>query len=171
MRAPSPSTSRHAFGPATCLVLALALALPGGVTLSGEPARLEVIGEDGRLLAFLPMPEGQRWCLAWNHSVAGFPVLDCYRHIGGKMVLKRSHLPDFAAGLDHIPGRGRQVSDGEGGYWIEAIDEPVPGNAYRLRVGSLRVDHRLVADDREIRLSELAADQGVTIRLSAPSSP
>lgn len=171
MRASSLPASRQAFGPATCLVLVLALALSGGVALSSESSRLEVIGEDGRLLAFMAMPEGRRWCLGWNHSVAGFPVLDCYRHLEGRMVLERSHLPDFAAGLGHIPGRGRQVSDGEGGYWIEAIDEPVPGNAYRLRVGSLRVDHRLVTDDRDIRLSELAANQGVTIRLSAPSSP
>ena len=51
------------------------------------------------------------------------------------MVLTYAHLPDFAAGLDHIPGRGRQVSDGAGGYWIDDIDEPVPGNAYVLRPG------------------------------------
>jgi hypothetical protein len=54
------------------------------------------------------------------------------------MVLVRAHLPDFAAGLDHIPGRGRQVSDGQGGYWILDIDEPVPGNAYVLRPGRAR---------------------------------
>jgi hypothetical protein len=60
------------------------------------------------------------------------------------MVLVRSRLPDFAAGLGHIPGRGRQVSDGDGGYWILDIDEPVPGDAYVLRPGaSAPVDHRL----------------------------
>lgn len=52
------------------------------------------------------------------------------------MVLMRSRQPDFAAGLGHIPGRGRQVSDGAGGYWIIDIDEPVPGDAYVLRPGA-----------------------------------
>ncbi|MDN3520355.1 DUF1850 domain-containing protein [Halomonas ramblicola] len=133
-----------------------------------DEARLEVLSAGGEPLVSLPMPEGGGWCLEWNHSVEGFPVLDCYRHRDGRMVLTRSHLPDFAAGLDHVPGRGRQVSDGEGGYWIEDLDEPVPGNAYRLRVGAMRVDHRLVVDDARISLSRLAANRRVTIRLTTP---
>ncbi|MBY5923839.1 MULTISPECIES: DUF1850 domain-containing protein [unclassified Halomonas] len=107
--------------------------------------QLTVRDSEGRLLVAIPMPPGAGWCMAWNHSVEGFEVLDCYRHVEGQMVLERSHLPDFAAGLDHVPGRGRQVSDGQGGYWINDIDEAVPGNHYRLRVGAKRVDHRLVS--------------------------
>lgn len=159
---------------------------------------LQVSDQHGKPLVSLPMPEGAGWCLAWNHSVAGFEVLDCYRNRQGSMVLERSHLPDFAAGLDHVPGRGRQVSDGEGGYWIEDIDEPVPGNRYRLRVGAMAVNHRLVSRgeptlesliegwrqacgedsldslpdvDTPISLSVLAADRAVTVALSpAPSN-
>ncbi|TFH86067.1 DUF1850 domain-containing protein [Billgrantia azerbaijanica] len=131
---------------------------------------LEVIDAEGERLVSLAMPEGAGWCLEWNHSVEGFPVRDCYRHRDGRMVLERSHLPDFAAGLDHIPGRGRQVSDGEGGYWIEAIDEPVPGNAYRLRVGSMAVDHRLVAEGSRVSLSALAAGRRVTVRLTTAAA-
>lgn len=157
------TASRRAFVPAALL---LCLLLPLSV-LAAE-GWLEVHDDDGRRIAALPMPEGEGWCLEWNHSVEGFAVLDCYRHRDGRMVLERSHLPDFAAGLDHIPGRGRQVSDGEGGYWIEAIDEPVPGNAYLLRVGSLRVDHRLVVEGQRISLSRLAANRRVTIRLTLP---
>ncbi|WP_372614217.1 DUF1850 domain-containing protein [Halomonas sp.] len=138
---------------------------------AADEALLEVLDAGGERLVSLPMPEGEGWCLEWNHSVEGFPVLDCYRNREGRMVLVRSHLPDFAAGLDHIPGRGRQVSDGEGGYWIEDIDEPVPGNAYLLRVGAMRVDHRLVIDDTRTSLSRLAANERVTIRLALPSGP
>ena len=150
-----------------------ALLLCAGLVLAGpvagqDEARLVVSNEAGEPLVTLPMAEGEGWCLEWNHSVEGFPVLDCYRHRDGRMELERSHLPDFAAGLDHVPGRGRQVSDGEGGYWIEELDEPVPGNAYRLRVGGPAVDHRLVLDDTRISLSRLAADQPVTVRLVSP---
>ncbi|WP_136248304.1 DUF1850 domain-containing protein [Halomonas borealis] len=131
--------------PLPWLALALGLASMAPPALAACPSHeLRVLGAEGRMLARLPMPEGAGWCLAWNHSVEGFPVHDCYRNVAGRMVLQRSHLPDFAAGLDHIPGRGRQVSDGHGGYWIEDIDEAVPGDAYRLRVGAMRVDHRLV---------------------------
>ncbi|MCA1768551.1 MAG: DUF1850 domain-containing protein [Halomonas sp.] len=161
MRAPILTASRRTFVPAALLVCLL---LP--LSALAAEGFLEVHTDDGRRIAGLSMPEGEGWCLEWNHSVEGFAVLDCYRHREGRMVLERSHLPDFAAGLDHIPGRGRQVSDGEGGYWIEAIDEPVPGNAYRLRVGSMRVDHRLVVEGERISLSRLAANRRVTVRLT-----
>ncbi|WP_108445594.1 DUF1850 domain-containing protein [Halomonas denitrificans] len=159
----------RAWLPALLLCAGLWAAAPAPGDSAAPPARLEVRDADGERLVSLPMPEGDGWCLEWNHSVEGFAVLDCYRHRDGRMVLERSHLPDFAAGLDHIPGRGRQVSDGEGGYWIEAIDEPVPGNAYRLRVGAMRVDHRLVVDGERTSLSRLAANERVTIRLALPT--
>jgi len=132
---------------------------------AGPAATLSVTLDDGTPIARLPAPEGTGWCILWNHSVQLFEVADCYVHEDGRMVLKRSHLPDFAAGLDHIPGRGRQVSDGQGGYWIEDLDEPVPGNAYVLRTGGPKVDHRLRMGDRTISLTAAAARARVHIAL------
>ncbi|MCO6391044.1 DUF1850 domain-containing protein [Aliihoeflea aestuarii] len=146
------------------LLPALALTV---LALPATAGTIEVIGADSRKLASV---DAQSWCIAWNHSVAGFEVKDCYSLRGGLMVLERSHQPDFAAGLGHIPGRGVQRSDGAGGYWIDGIDEIVPGNCYRLRVGSARVDHRIVAGDIDISLTELAAGTSVAIRASDPES-
>ena len=123
------------------------------------------------VLATVPMPAGERWCILWNHSVQGFEVEDCYENRDGRMVLVRSHLPDFAAGLDHIPGRGRQISDGMGGYWIEDIDEAVPGNAYILRPGRPAVNHRLRTTTTEISLTALAEHARVRIALESEPSP
>ena len=95
----------------------------------------------------------------------GFQVADCYVNDAGRMVLKRSHLPDFASGLDHVPGRGRQVSDGRGGYWIEDIDEAVTGNGYALRTGGPKVNHRLQVGEQVISLSAAARRERVWIRL------
>lgn len=141
--------------------------LLGAALLAGPAAAgtLTATLADGTEIARLSVPEGSGWCVLWRHSVKGFEVADCYENRGGAMVLVRAHLPDFAAGLDHIPGRGVQVSDGAGGYWIEALDEPVPGNAYLLRPGGPAVDHRLRAAAGEVSLSALAAGRRVTIAL------
>ena len=147
---------------ALCLCLGL---LPGALS-AGELT--VTLADTGAVLGRLPMPEGARWSVLWHHSVDGYEVEDIYENRAGAMVLVRSHLPDFGAGLGHIPGRGRQVSDGAGGYWIEDIDEPVPGNAYVLRPGRAGVNHRLRTAERELSLTALAERARVRIALSSP---
>ena len=122
--------------------------------------------EDGTEIARLSVPEGTEWCVLWNHSVQGFPVADCYENQAGQMVLMHAHLPDFAAGLDHIPGRGRQITDGQGGYFIRDIHEPVPGNAYVLRPGAGPVNHRLQVGNTTVSLSAVAPRERVRIALT-----
>lgn len=133
-----------------------------------SPASAEVLTAtlpDGTEVARLNVPEGDGWCVLWKHSVQGFEVADCYANRDGTMVLVRSHQPDFAAGLGHVIGRGRQLSDGEGGYWIEDINEAVPGNAYVLRPGTMAVNHRISAASGEISLSAVAPHARVRIAL------
>lgn len=79
------------------------------------------------------------------------------------MVPTWSHLPDFAAGLDHVPGCGRQVSDRRGCHLLLDIDEPVPGNAFVLKPGSGAVDNRLKQGDRVVSLSSVAPGKRVRI--------
>lgn len=145
---------------------ALALAALAAVAGAAAPAgpRLEVVAGGATAMAADLGPDG-RWCLAWNHSVAGFEVRDCFRADGATLVLERSHQPDFAAGLGDIPGRGRVVSDGSGGYWIEDIDAAMPQGGLPLRVGSGRVNHRLLIGDDEIPLPAALARHSVVIRL------
>jgi hypothetical protein len=131
----------------------------------GEAGELVARLEGGAEIARLAVPEGGGWCVLWRHSVAGFEVADCYENRAGRMVLVRSHQPDFAAGLGHLPGRGRQRSDGAGGYVIEDLDEPVPGDAYVLRPGGPQVDHRLRAASGEVSLSALTPRPRVTLAL------
>lgn len=151
-------------------------AIRGGLCallLSAPPVAAEflvaTLAEDGTEIARLNVPDGTGWCVLWRHSVKGFDVSDCYENRGGRMVLVQSHLPDFAAGLGHIPGRGEQVSDGEGGYFILNIDEPVPGDAYILRPGLGPVDHRLQVGDRIVSLSAIAPRARVRIALMGNS--
>lgn len=116
-------------------------------------------------LAFAP---GQDICLTWAHSVTGGPVADCFSNKDGVLTLKRSYLHDFAAGLGEVTGRGTLRSATGGGYWIDAIDEAIPGNALRLRVGAPRVGHVLTDGTNRINLSARAAGARVILRLISP---
>lgn len=131
-----------------------------------EHVQLDVVGAHGNVLLTIPMRQNASWCLLWNHSVAGFTVSDCFVNKRNTLVLQSSHQPDFAAGLGYMDGRGNLASDGKGGYLITEINEPVPNNSLVLRVGSKAVNHRVLYNGQETSLSNAAAGQRVTLRLS-----
>jgi len=123
------------------------------------------IGTPEGALAGLEFPEEAEICLHWSHSVTGGAVADCFVNRDGVMVLDRSYLHDFAAGLGEVPGRGTLTSAPGGGYWITGMNEPVSGNALRLRVGPPSVGHRLEGPSGSVDLSATASGQSVTLRL------
>lgn len=127
----------------------------------GQEAVLEVT-TGSTVIHSLSLACEAAWIIRWNHSVTGVTVSDYYRWDGSSLLLTDTHTPSFDAGLGHIPGRGRLEGD-ESGYWIFDIDEPVPGNAYALRVGSARVNHRIVHNGEVYSLSEVAANTRVRI--------
>ncbi|MDP2737480.1 MAG: DUF1850 domain-containing protein [Pseudorhodobacter sp.] len=118
----------------------------------------------GVLLAHLPVASGAEFCLRWKHSVTGGKVADCFHVADGVMVLDRSFLHDYAAGLGEVPGRGVVHAASGGGYWINGINEIMADNQVTLRVGSFAVDHRLTGPAWRINLSALAAGQRVILR-------
>lgn len=152
-----------AIGPSGAAAFASSDATASPAAADGGSPYLVIRDNGGTELLALPLTDWPRWILRWNHSVTGIRVSDHYAFREGSMMLTASHTPAFDAGLGHIPGRGRQVSDGAGGYWILDLDEPVPGNAYLLRVGPMRVNHRIWHAGRTYSLSELAADSRVKI--------
>lgn len=146
---------------------ALLLFLSGPVAYAhGARPALDVVSQSGQVLVTIPMYNDDSWCLLWNHSVAGFTVSDCFVNRQDVLLLHSSHQPDFAAGLGYIKGRGQLAGDGDGGYLITDINEPVPDNALVLRVGSMAVNHRVLYNGKETSLSQVAAGQRITLRLS-----
>lgn len=147
------------------LTLTLLLLTFGSAAVEAGPDyQLEVRDASSQLLTNFPVHQGS-WCLHWNHSVTGIAVQDCYRTEAGQMQLSHSWQPDFAAGLGHFEGRGTLVSHPQGGYLIESINEPVPGNGLWIRVGSESVAHTLVSADTHLNLSQLAAGQRLRLQL------
>ncbi len=138
----------------------LAAALAAGPAAGGT---LTVRSGDA-VIAEAPLPEGAEWCLSWNHSVTGGAVADCFVNEEGTMVMERSYLHDFAAGLGDVPGRGTIRPAAEGGYWIEGIHEVV--DPLVLRVGRPSTDHRIRAGDTLIPLSRRVPGERVTIGIA-----
>lgn len=154
-------------------LLSLLLAFSTGViplAAYADPGqgKLLVVDVGGEQFAELAMAVGDRWCLVWNHSVTGFEVSDCFVLSAQAMLLESSRQPDFAAGLGHVEGRGTLRADGSGGYLIEGINEPLPGNVLRLRVGSEAVDHRIEHPRGTLRLSAESPHRRVEIRYAPP---
>ncbi|MCC5992322.1 MAG: DUF1850 domain-containing protein [Rhodobacteraceae bacterium] len=121
------------------VLAALFLAMPA----SAQPV-LQILSPQMGVIDTLPLPEGEEICLRWKHSVTGGPVADCFENRNGTLVLTRSYLHDYAAGLGEVPGRGhvRPATDGNG-YWIEGMNDPLPQNTLRLRTGGPAVGHHL----------------------------
>ena len=144
-----------------------ALFLP---TLAMAEPVLEVRLPSGAMLGALPMPAASEICLHWAHSVTGGAVADCFENRDGRLLLTRSYLHDFAAGLGEVQGRGRLISAPQGGYWITDMNAPLPDDRLDLRVGSARVGHRLVAEGAALELSRIAPRQRVRVGLVSPNS-
>lgn len=153
------------------LVLALSLAAPGlaAADTAMLEVRLEGGPEGGTVLGALPMPEGTEICLHWAHSVSGGAVADCFVNRTARLVLARSYLHDFAAGLGEMPGRGVLSPAPGGGYWINDIDEALPGDGLLMRIGQARVDHRLTDGEATLHLSRKAP--GALVRLQLRGDP
>jgi hypothetical protein len=117
-------------------------ALVAALSLSGTAAAQDLVVRDGMVpIARHALPV----CLVWNHSVTGGLVADCFAARDDVLVLERSYLHDFSAGLGEISGRGTLHPATGGGYWIEGIAAPMP-DGVTLRLGGANVAHRLMPD-------------------------
>ncbi len=142
------------------IAAALCLATP---VMADPVLRVELAS--GNVLAEWRLPEGREACLTWAHSVTGGAVADCFTQDAGQLLLSRSYLHDFAAGLGEVAGRGRLTAAPDGGYWIEDMAEPIAGNTLPIRIGAASVGHVLTLGPHVLNLSQQASGQAATLRL------
>ncbi|MFU8881197.1 MAG: DUF1850 domain-containing protein [Rhodobacterales bacterium] len=128
---------------------------------------LVVETRDGLRLGQLAFDDGAEICLSWAHSVTGGAVSDCFENRKGQMVLTRSYLHDFAAGLGEVAGRGTLRAAQGGGYWIDGIDEALDASGLTLRIGAPHVGHILGSDQQSLNLSAMAPGVRVSLRLQS----
>jgi hypothetical protein len=124
---------------------------------------------DGSEVVRLPLRHDPTWEIQWTHSVAGIVVRDIFAWRDERMLLTDTLTPLLdVAGLGHSPGRGELRDDGDGGYWIAAIDEPIAGNAYTLRVGGAAAPTVLVHGARSYPLSDDHAGARLRLEVDTP---
>lgn len=108
--------------------------------------------------------------IAYVHSIDRLPIEEDLRREGDQLIVERTRLREFGAGMGHIAGQSNGRADGE--WWVvDDLARPI-GPQLLLRVGAPRVDHRIRLGDTELRLSNCLAGQRVTIsadRVSAAS--
>jgi hypothetical protein len=138
--------------------LALAVALTA-LLLPVRPALR--LSDEGDTIGHLPLAEGERFTIAYVHSIDGLPIEEDIGVRDGHLVVEATRLRQFGAGMGHIPGEGTGHAEGE--WWvIEGIDRDI-GTELVLRVGSPAVDHRIRTPGDEVRLSPCLAARPVTV--------
>ena len=116
---------------------------------------LVVTTEAGEELVRDSLKTDPTWEYAWVHSVAQVRVRDVFAWRDGTMLLTDQFTPLIdIAGLGYTPGRGELRDDGEGGYWIAGIDEPIAGNVHRVIIGTELAPTTLVHAGRSYELSK-----------------
>ena len=151
------------------VLLGVSAALMAYEALFRPGPELVVSTDDGIEVVRLPLRTDPTWEVRWTHSVAGIVVRDIFAWRDGRMLLTDTLTPQLdVAGLGHIPGRGELRDDGDGGHWIAGIDEPMPGGAYWLRVGSEHAPTVLVHGAREFDLTSTHAGARLRLEVREP---
>lgn len=100
---------------------------------------LVVLGPEGEELMRLSLRGDPTWEVRWTDRATGTSVRDVFALRDGRMVLTDALTPRLdVAGLEGRLERGELRDDGDGGYWIAGIDEPIAGGRYTLEIGDDR---------------------------------
>lgn len=116
------------------------------------------VSHDGQVLALLP---GRHVTVSYVHSIDGLPVEEDLRAQDGRLVVERTRLVQFGAGMGQVVGEGHGRSEGR--WWVvDDLDRDV-GPELLLRVGAERVDHRLRTSRTELALSRCLPGEQVQV--------
>ncbi|MFD6953204.1 hypothetical protein A6A08_20300 [Nocardiopsis sp. TSRI0078] len=119
------------------------------------------LSDEGDTIGYLPLAEGERFTIAYVHSIDGLPIEEEIEVRDGHLVVEATRLRQFGAGMGHIPGEGTGRADGE--WWVvEGIGRDI-GTELVIRVGSPAVDHRIRTPDDEVRLSPCLVARPVAV--------
>ncbi|MBR9985629.1 MAG: DUF1850 domain-containing protein [Desulfosarcina sp.] len=139
------------------LLIAAALALPGGLELRVTPV------PGAAPLLVLPLEPGEHFTIHYYHSVENAPIWETHSlDSAGRIFIEEERYLKFGAGMGKMPGVGRMVTRGP----YEVIEDMhLPTGDFVLRIGSLGVDHTVIWRGTRTNLSAIAPH--VAVQFSA----
>lgn len=137
--------------------------LAAGLFIPLWPAVTVNHGED-RLAAW----RTEAFTLSYIHSIDGLPIEEDLRVTEGELVVERTRLKQFGAGMGHIAGEGQGHADGD--WWVVDDLERDIGSQMHLRAGATRIDHRMTSAEHELRLSACLPGERITISAARVSA-
>lgn len=123
------------------------------------------VTSQGTTTAVLPH---EAFTISYVHSIDGLPIEEDLRPTDEGLVVERTRLRQFGAGMGHIDGEGRGYSDGA--WWVLDDMERRIGPQMHLRAGAPAIDHQLHSTDTSLLLSQCLSGERITItaeRISA----
>lgn len=110
----------------------------------------------------------EAFTLSYIHSIDGLPIEEDLRVTEGELVVERTRLKQFGAGMGHIDGEGQGRADGD--WWVVDDLERDIGSQMHLRAGATRIDHRITSAEHELRLSVCLPGERITISAARVST-
>ena len=152
---PSREKDERAGRSPALLFLAAVLVLCTAFLTVPATRRLVVeLDDTARLLAALPVEEGERIRIGFTHSVNLSPVWDCYEIRGDELILRSTVFQTYGAGIPILDdGLGTGFQSTPEGFEITGIDLPRADIPIQLQTVP---DHTLYYRQTPIRLLELA---------------
>lgn len=116
------------------------------------------ISAGGELLAVWP---AEAVTITYVHSIDHLPIEEDLRVRDGELIVERTRLKEFGAGMGQIEGEGTGRAEGE--WWVIDDLDRVIGSELHIRAGAIGVDHRITNGDQEIPLSACWAGTRITV--------
>lgn len=148
-------------GALSFLSIAALLVLAGLLVTSffpGHDVVVVVVGE--RIFATIPLDNGEELVYCYTHSVEQSEVREYFRITEGKLVLTRTAMKSFGAGLPTEQGDGFSFVDG---WYVLELERPISSLTFRV---SPFLEQKLMTEKTFVDLSGLEAGLRVELRLA-----
>lgn len=117
----------------------------------------------GKVLAYLPISEGEAFQMKYKHSIHLSDVVESYV-VTSDQQIKQVELiyEDFAIGMPENASDGETFEQKNGKYYLKNMNRLFP--SFDLRIGKVRANHTLIFESNEYPLSRVL-EPGTWVRL------
>jgi hypothetical protein len=117
----------------------------------------------GKILAYIPISEGETFQMKYTHSIHLSDVVESYV-VTSDQQIKQVELmyEDFAIGMPENASDGEIFEQKNGKYYLKNMNRLFP--SFDLRIGKVRANHTVIFESNEYPLSRVL-EPGTWVRL------